>query len=377
MIYLDYSANTPVDPAVLEAFVKTEQNYIGNPNAAHPAGRTAQEKLTEATASLAALLQIDPAEIIYTSGASEANNLAIKGMARSQRHLGRHIISTSLEHPSVSGPLTYLQELGYEIDLVSIERDGRINLEQLRELLRKDTIMVAVSAVDSELGVVQPVEEIVAILQDFPNCRLHVDATQAIGKIPFSFAGIDTVSLTAHKFYGLNGCGMLFKRKDLVIEPLIHGGTGASLYRSGTPTLALIVSLEAAMEPALKQLEERGTHVRRLNDQLRNALEQYPLVRINSPAEAVPYILNLSVSGVKGTQFRQKLSEQGVCVSVKSACSTEETPSKAVFAVSRDRKNAMSSWRISLSHLTREEEIREFLMIFDQCYREFAETKAL
>ena len=230
---------------------------------------------------------------------------------------------------------------------------------------------------DSELGVVQPVEEIVAILQDFPNCRLHVDATQAIGKIPFSFAGIDTVSLTAHKFYGLNGCGMLFKRKDLVIEPLIHGGTGASLYRSGTPTLALIVSLEAAMESALKQLEERGTHVRRLNDRLRNALEQYPLVRINSPAEAVPHILNLSVSGVKGTQFRQKLSEQGVCVSVKSACSTEETPSKAVFAVSRDRKNAMSSWRISLSHLTREEEIREFLMIFDQCYREFAETKAL
>ena len=370
MIYLDYSANTPAAPEVLECFLKTEQMYFGNPNAVHPAGRAAQDKLRAATDSMAGLLGIWPEEIIYTSGASEANNLAIKGIARSQRHLGKHILSTALEHPSVSAPLTYLQEQGYEIDLVGIGRDGRIDLEQLRELLRKDTVLVAVSAVDSELGVVQPIEEIVEILQDFPNCRLHVDATQAIGKIPFSFAGIDTVSLTAHKFYGLNGCGMLYKRKNLVIEPLIHGGTGASLYRSGTPTLSLNVAMETALRIALGQLEERTAYVKQLNESLRAALAKYPQVRINSPGQAVPHILNISVTGVKGTQFREKLGEQGVCVSVKSACSTEETPSKAVFAVSRDRKNAMSSWRISLSHLTTTEEIEEFLRIFEQCYRE-------
>lgn len=372
MIYLDYSANTPAAPEVLDCFVKTEQTYIGNPNAAHPAGRAAQNRLAEATMSLADMLQIAPEEIIYTSGASEANNLAIKGIARSQRHLGKHMISTALEHPSVSGPLTYLQEQGYEIDLVNIGRDGRIDLEQFRELLRKDTVLVAVNAVDSELGVVQPIEQIVAILRDFPNCRLHVDATQAIGKIPFSFAGIDTVSLTAHKFYGLNGCGMLYKRKNLVIEPLIHGGTGASLYRSGTPTLALVASMETALKPALEHLEERRAYIQKLNVSLRDELSKYPLVRINSPGQAVPHILNLSVAGVKGTQFRQILSEHGGCVSVKSACSVEETPSKAVFAVSRDKKNALSSWRISLSHLTTEEELREFLSIFDQCYRELA-----
>lgn len=372
MIYLDYSANTPAAPEVLDCFVKMEQTYIGNPNAAHPAGRAAQNRLAEATMSLAGMLQIAPEEIIYTSGASEANNLAIKGIARSQRHLGKHMISTALEHPSVSGPLTYLQEQGYEIDLVNIGRDGRIDLEQFRELLRKDTVLVAVNAVDSELGVVQPIEQIVAILRDFPNCRLHVDATQAIGKIPFSFAGIDTVSLTAHKFYGLNGCGMLYKRKNLVIEPLIHGGTGASLYRSGTPTLALVASMENALKPALVHLEERRAYIQKLNVSLRDELSKYSLVRINSPVQAVPHILNLSVAGVKGTQFRQILSEHGVCVSVKSACSVEETPSKAVFAVSRDKKNALSSWRISLSHLTTEEELREFLSIFDQCYRELA-----
>ena len=328
------------------------------------------DRLQEITASVASRLKISPEEVIYTSGASEANNLAIKGIARVQRHLGRHIISTALEHPSVSSPLTYLQEQGYEIDLVNIGRDGVIDLEQFRELLRQDTVLVAVSAVDSELGVVQPVGEIVELLKDFPNCRLHVDATQAIGKIPFSFAGIDTVSLTAHKFYGLNGCGMLFKRRDLVIEPLIHGGTGASLYRSGTPTLSLNASLEVALGLALDNLEQRAGDVSVLNDMLRTALKAYPLVQVNSPVPAVPHILNLSVTGVKGTQFRQKLSERGVCVSVKSACSTEETPSKAVFAVSRDRKRAMSSWRVSLSHLTTKEEVEEFLAIFEQCYQE-------
>lgn len=370
MIYLDYSANTPADCAVLDTFVKTEQVFMGNPNAAHPAGQAAHEKLADVTAAVASLLGVEPEEIIYTSGASEANNLAIKGIARAERHRGKHIISTALEHPSVSGPLTYLQEQGYEIDLVNIGRDGVIDLEHFRELLRKDTILVAVSAVDSELGVIQPIHEIIEILRDFPDCRLHVDATQAIGKMPFSFEGIDTVSLTAHKFYGLNGCGLLCKRKGLVIEPLIHGGTGASLYRSGTPTLALAASLEHALRLSCENLTERVTRVRTLHASLKSALAAYPLVRINSPQHAVPHILNLSVSGVKGTQFRQALSAHDVCVSVKSACATEETPSKAVFAVSRDRKNALSSWRISLSHLTTEQELAEFLAAFDQCYKE-------
>ena len=372
MIYLDYSANTPVDPAVLEVFVQTESRYGGNPNSNHPAGIAARSRLEQATGSIAALLGVEPSEVIYTSGASEANNLAVKGIARARRNYGKHIISTALEHPSVSGPLTWLQEQGYEIDLVDIRRDGRIDTEHLEELLRKDTILVAVTAVDSELGVIQPVQEIARLVHRYPNCALHVDATQALGKIPFSFAGPDTVSLAAHKFCGLNGSGMLFKRNGLVLDPLIHGGSGASLYRSGTPTLALAAALEAALRSALDRLSERQEAVAALNRALRDALSRYACVRINSPREAVPHILNLSVSGVKGAEMQQALSEQGVCVSVKSACSTEGTPSKAVFAVSRDRKNALSSWRISLSHLTTREELREFLAIFDRCVKELA-----
>ena len=370
MIYLDYSANTPVDPAVLEAFCQTERRYIGNPNSTHPAGRAAQAEMARATDGIAALLGCEPEEIIYTSGASESNNLALKGIVQAARHVGRHVVSTALEHSSVGGALSALQQQGCEVDLVDIGRDGTIDLEHLRELLRRDTVLVAVCAVDSELGTVQPVREIGAILKDYPNCRLHVDATQAVGKTALALDGVDTLSIAPHKFYGLNGSGLLFKRKNLVIEPQIHGGGSTTPYRSGTPALGMAVSIEKALRLAIENQERRVSHVRALNRLLRAELGKYPLVRFNSPENAVPHILNLSVRGVKGTVFQQRLGECGVCVSVKSACSVEGTPSKAVFAVSRDRKNALSSWRVSLSHRTTEAEIAEFLRIFDRCYKE-------
>ena len=370
MIYLDYSANTPVDARVLEQFCAVERRCIGNANSHHQAGSAAKAEIDAATIKIASLLGVQPAEIIYTSGASEANNFALKGLARLSRHTGRHIISTPLEHSSVSGTLTALQEQGYEIDLLDVKQDGTVDLEHLKDLLRPDTIYVAVTLVDSELGVVQPVQEIAAILKAYPHCHLHVDATQAVGKIPVSFEGVDTMSLTAHKFYGLNGIGLLIKRRNLALEPLIHGGESTTIYRSGTPTVALASSLACALDFAVTDLPGRVGHVAKLNAELRAALSTYPLVRINSPEHAIPHVLNLSVQNVKGTVFQRELDAKGVCVSVKSACSSDGLPSRAVFAVSRDRRNALSSWRISLSHLTTEDEIKAFLQAFDVCYRE-------
>lgn len=370
MIYLDYSANTPVDARVLEQFCAVERRCIGNANSHHQAGSAAKAEIDAATIKIASLLGVQPAEIIYTSGASEANNFALKGLARLSRHAGRHIIPTPLEHSSVSGTLTALQEQGYEIDLLDVKQDGTVDLERLKDLLRPDTICVAVTLVDSELGVVQPVQEIAAILKAYPHCHLHVDATQAVGKIPVSFEGVDTMSLTAHKFYGLNGIGLLIKRRNLALEPLIHGGESTTIYRSGTPTVALASSLACALDLAVIDLLNRVDHVAKLNAELRAALSTYPLVRINSPDHAIPHVLNLSVQNVKGTVFQRELDAKGVCVSVKSACSSDGLPSRAVFAVSRDRRNALSSWRISLSHLTTEDEIKAFLQAFDVCYRE-------
>lgn len=368
MLYLDYSANTPVDEEVLQCFCEAERRYPGNANAHHQAGVAAKAAINEATRSIARCLGAPPAGIIYTSGASEANNLAVKGLAALGGTAGRHILSTPLEHSSVSGSLEALQKQGYEVELLDILSDGTVDLADLKKRLRPDTVLVAVTAVDSELGVVQPIAEIAELLKTYPNCHFHVDATQAVGKIPVQFEGMDTMSLTAHKFYGLNGTGVLVKRLGLALPPLIHGGESTTPYRSGTPTVALACSLALALEKATAELTVRAATVRSLNDRLRAELSRYPKVRINSPANAVPHILNLSVQGVKGTVFQRELDARGVCVSVKSACSSDGLPSRAVLAVSQDRRNALSSWRISLSHLTTEEEVTGFLHAFADCY---------
>ena len=368
MLYLDYSANTPVDEEVLQCFCEAERRYPGNANAHHQAGAAAKAAINEATRSIALCLGAPPAGIIYTSGASEANNLAVKGLAALGGTAGRHILSTPLEHSSVSGSLEALQKQGYEVELLDILPDGTVDLADLKKRLRPDTVLVAVTAVDSELGVVQPIAEIAELLKAYPNCHFHVDATQAVGKIPVQFEGMDTMSLTAHKFYGLNGIGVLVKRLGLALPPLIHGGESTTPYRSGTPTVALACSLALALEKAAAELPARVATVRSLNDRLRTELSRYPKVRINSPANAVPHILNLSVHGVKGTVFQRELDAHGVCVSVKSACSSDGLPSRAVLAVRQDRRTALSSWRISLSHLTTEEEVTGFLHTFADCY---------
>jgi Cysteine sulfinate desulfinase/cysteine desulfurase and related enzymes len=370
MIYLDYTANTPADPAVLDCFCNIETEFFANPNSAHPLGTYAAEKMKQTTVSIAKMLSVLPEEIIFTSGASESNNLAIKGIALSYRENGKHIISTCLEHPSVSGALTYLQANGYEIDLVDITQKGEVDLSHFKELLRKDTVLVSICTVDSELGAVQPIAELKKILSDYPNCQFHTDATQAVGKMKVDFSLADCFTFAPHKFYGLNGSGVLIKKRNTVLSPLIHGGAGNSIYRSGTPCLALSAACEKALSLAVCSFEERIFRIQQQNVFLRQKLSQYPLVRINSTEKSLPHILNISVKGVKGEQFRTALGELGVCVSVKSACSVASTPSRAVLAVTKDKKNALCSWRISLSHLTTMEELHLFLEAFDQCYRQ-------
>ena len=365
-IYLDYAADTPPDERVLSVYLDAAKENFANPNSSHSLGASAKAVVDKALADTAQLLGVQSDELIFTSGASEANNLAIKGIAHSNRRRGKHIISTFLEHSSVSGTLTFLQEQGWEIDLVNILPDGRADLAHLKSLLRQDTVLCAVCAVDSELGTVQPIGEIAQIIKDYPNCRLHVDATQGIGKIPFDFSGVDTASFAPHKFYGLKGSGVLYKKKNVVIEPLIHGGASTTIYRSGTPDAPAIAALSAALGFAVAELDSRYERAKQLNSKLRSHFAHSSRMRINSPDDALPHILNISVNGIKGEDMRRMLDERGVCVSVKSACSVANTPSRAVMAISHDRKNALSSWRISLSHLTTDAELERFVQILDE-----------
>ncbi|MBR1383101.1 MAG: cysteine desulfurase [Ruminococcus sp.] len=364
-IYLDYTADTPPDERILCEYIKAAKEQYANPNSAHHMGAAAKNVIDMSLAKIAKLLKVLPEELIFTSGASESNNLAVKGIAWVSRRRGRHIISTFLEHSSVSGALTYLQEQGWEIDLVNILPDGKVDLEHLKTLIRDDTVLCAVCAVDSELGTVQPIKEIAEIVSRHPNCKLHVDMTQAVGKIPVDMQGIHTASFAPHKFYGLKGSGLLYKAKGTVIEPLIHGGASTTIYRSGTPDTPAAAALSIALDIAVSEFDERYKRVKMLNTRLRDYFAKNERILINSPEDAVPHILNISVSGIKGEEMRRLLDERGVCVSVKSACSVPNTPSRPVMAMTHDRKRALSSWRISLSHLTTVEELEDLTVILD------------
>lgn len=373
-LYLDYAANTPVDEEVLKTFNNATLKYFANPNATHGLGVEVNEKIIKTTDEIINLFKEntclnDNMEIVYTSGSSESNNLAIKGVAQSYKENGKHIISTFLEHSSVSSPLSYLKEQGYEIDIVGITSDGKINLDELKRLIRDDTILVSVCYVDSEVGNVQPIQEIAEIVSKYPNCFLHVDATQAVGKTEVDFSGIDLISFAPHKFNGLNGFGGLLKKKDMVLEPLINGGASTTIYRSGTPVIGQICALERALELTFDNFKKRYEYVNKLNEKLRSKLLSYDNVKINTVSKNNPYILNVSVNGIKAVDFKKKLEEYGVCISIKSACTVTITPSRIVMSMTHDRKRAFASWRISLSHLVTEEDIDKFLEIFDKCYK--------
>ena len=374
-LYLDYAANTPVDEEVLKTFNDSTLKYFANPNATHGLGVEVNYKINETTDRIIELLKRntrldDDMEIVYTSGSSESNNLAIKGVAQTYKENGKHIISTFLEHSSVSSPLSYLKEQGYEIDIVGITSDGRVDLEELKRLIRDDTILVSVCYIDSEVGNVQLIREIAELVSKYPNCFLHVDATQAIGKTEVNFSGVDLISFAPHKFNGLNGFGCLLKNKDIVLEPLINGGASTTIYRSGTPVIGQICALERALELTFNNLKKRYEYVNKLNEKLRSKLLSYDNVKINTVSKNNPYILNVSVNGVKAVDFKKKLEEYGVCISIKSACTVTITPSRIVMSMTHDRKRAFASWRISLSHLVTEEDIDKFLEIFDKCYKE-------
>lgn len=365
MIYLDYAANTPADEAVLQTFCEVTRGFPANPNSPHPLGLAAKERLRQATQEIVALLKVREDEIIYTSGASESNNLAIKGAALQYKKYGRHIITTYLEHSSVGGPIGYLQSQGFEVDYVNITESGLVDTEHLKKLLRDDTILVSICAVDSELGLRQEFEALAQMLSRYPHCLLHVDAAQAIGKVPLMLDGIDLVTVAPHKFYGLNGVGLLIKKERVLLEPQIHGGISTTPFRSGTPALGLVCSAQKALSLALAQQTERYKQVAELNTRLRQAFSRCPQVKINSTAQSVPFILNLSILGTKAELLQQALAEDGISVATKSACCAPNTVSRPVFALTKDKKAALSTLRISLSHLTTQQEIDTFLNSFN------------
>lgn len=372
VIYLDYSATTPVNAEVLAIFNEISLNYIGNPNSHHQLGVKASNLINEASKEISQILNIKPNELIYTSGASEANNLAIKGIAEKYAVQGKHIITTRFEHSSVYAPLTYLEKKGYEVDFVRTDENGMIDLDHLKSLLREDTILVSIASVNSEIGLRQPIQKIGKLLKAYPNCCFHVDMTQSIGKEKISLANLDLASFSAHKFFGLKGIGILVKKENLGLEPLIHGGKSTTIYRSGTPMTALIASLAKALDLATEDLENKQKQIREYNQYLKAELSKYDRVRINSNDYSLPHILNISVLGTEPEAFQKALEEYGIYISTQTACHTGSSSSLSVMALTNDQARAASSLRISLASITTEAEINQFLKAFAKCYQKLS-----
>ncbi len=365
MTYLDYSATTPVDEEVLNTFVKASK-YIGNPNSLHKLGVDAKELIDASTKQIANILKVKTEEIIYTSGASEANNLALKGI-EVYKNRGNHIITTELEHSSIYGPLNYMTNNGFEVDFVPL-KNGIVDIEKLKEMITDKTILVSISAVNSETGVRQPIEEIGKLLKEYPKVIFHSDITQAVGKINVDLTNVDLASFSAHKFFGIKGIGALIKKENIRLEPLIHGGKSTTIYRSGTPTPALIASMAKALRLVNDTLTEDIKKIQILNNKITENLKQYKNVYINSTQNSIPHILNVSIIGVKPETMLHALEEDEIYISTQSACSSGNT-SKAVMAVTNDEERAKSSIRISLSKKTTEEEINSFLKSFQKNYQ--------
>lgn len=370
MVYLDYAANTPVDKSVLDLYYQTTLEYYANPNSAHALGMKAKNFIDDCSNTIAKNLNVLPEEIIYTSGATEANNLAIKGICERYKNYGKHIILSSLEHNSVISSATSMQELGFEIDVLPLSKDGLVDIEALKQLIRDDTILVSVCAVDSEIGLVQPIEQIAQLLKNYPHTYFHTDASQAIGKINIDFTDVDLITIAPHKFYGIGGVGILIKKKNVSLKPIINGGKSTTVYRSGTPVLANIAATAKALDIAVNEQEKRYSYVLDLNKKIVAHLSQYKNIHINNTDKSIPFIINFSIKGVKSLDLANMLEQREIYVSTKTSCCPLETPSKLVYALTKDKSLAATSIRVSLSHLTTNEEIDEFLYAFDECYKE-------
>lgn len=371
MVYLDYSATTPANREVLDSFCKTCTSFVGNSNSLHKLGVDAKKLEEQATKQISELLGVDDFDIIYTSGSSESNNTAIKGICEKYQNRGKKIITTNLEHSSIYGPLGYLQRKGFEVEIVNTLEDGTVDINHLKSLMDDEVLLVTVASVNSETGLLQPIDEIGKVVKEYSKCYFHVDMTQSIGKVNVSFNNVDLVSFSAHKFYGLKGIGVLLKRKSIVIEPLIHGGKSTTVYRSGTPALPLIVSLSKALRLSITNLKQNQEHVKKYHDIILEKLSLYEHVHINSNDKCIPHIINFSVDFVKPETLQHALEEHDIYISTQSACSSGHSVSRAVMEVTKNEEYASHSVRVSLSHLTTEEEVNQFLEAFDSCYKRF------
>ncbi len=359
-IYLDNAATTRLDPRVLDAMTPALSSLYGNPSSLHALGRASRKAVEAAREEVAARLGCEPREVTFTGGGTEADNLALLGAVRGASARGRHVVTTSIEHSAVLKPCARLEQEGIAVTRLAVDPGGHVSPDAVAEALRPETTIVSVMAVNNEIGTIQPLAEIGAVVRAH-GALFHVDAVQAAGKIPVRPRDwqADFVSLSGHKFHGPKGVGVLFVREGAPLAPLALGGEHEFQRRPGTENTAGILGFAAALKWADQEREAVGARVRELRDRLEAGLrDRCEQIVVNGAEPRVPHILNVSFRGVEGEAILLSLDARGVCVSTGSACSAHSAePSHVLRALGRSRELAQGSIRFSLSRETTGEEI--------------------
>lgn len=352
MYYFDYSATTPVNKSVLDEFLN------------HFLERSTELNLLEKKQEIKQLLKVNH-DVLFTSGATESNNQAISGILKQYNPKDKHyhIITTKLEHSSIIETLSYYEKQGFIIDYVPL-KNGIVTCENLIKTITPDTVLVTIASVSSELGILQPIDEIGKLLTKYPNIIFHSDMTQSFGKINVPLNNVDLITFTPHKFYGIKGIGVLLKKPEIVLESIFYG---KKVY-----SYALVCSLVKALQIAIETQKENFEIVKKYESILIDELKKYEKVTINHPDDAIPHIINISVD-CKPEVFQHALEQDSIYISTKSACSDKEEFSEAVLAYTNDLKLAKTSLRISVSPYTTDEEITYFINNFKKSYKKYIE----
>ena len=372
VIYLDNAATTKVDPEVLNSYNQITLKYFANPSSIHSLGQESSRLLDKSREQILNVLKLTHHDVIFTSGATEANNLAIKGYCFANRSRGKHIITSSTEHPSVLNTVLEMQDFGFEVTVLPVNKEGQIEVNSLKDAIREDTILVSLMMVNNEVGAINPIKEVGEYLKKFPKIAFHVDMVQAIGKLPLDFNNIDMFSIAGHKIHGLLGSGLLIKEKKIILKAVNQGGGQENNLRSGTNTLALSASLAKALRLAVEGEANNFRKVKVLSERLLGYLkDNKDKYLINSYNEDNPYIVNFSLLHHKASVVVEALSNRGIMVSSLSACHAKnEDYSKVVYAMYQDLNLAHNTIRISFDKDNTIEEVEALIKNLEEILKE-------
>lgn len=374
MIYFDNAATTKIYDDALTSYVQVSQKFFGNPSSLHQLGVDAYQVLTKARTQVASLLSVQPEEIFFTSGGTESNNWAIKGTALEKSVFGKHIITTKIEHPSVLQTCKQLERFGFEVTYLDVDSKGIVSVDQLKESLRKDTILVSVMAVNNEVGAVQPIAEIAKVLEEYPSIHFHVDAVQAVERASqlLAIGRIDLLSLSAHKFHGPRGVGIMYKKFGRKIQALLTGGGQEKGERSTTENLPGIVATTKALRMALEEESVTGE----LRSQLWKELATKSEIRIFSPEDGASHVLCFAIKGVRGEVVVHAFENHGIYISTTSACSSKKADSSStLYAMDVPNEWATGAVRVSFSNDNTKEEVEQFIDVLHQLMKQFSFLK--